>query len=128
MGVSFDLQKLIVARIAAEVPALGGRVYDRAPEGVAWPYVTLGPSDYRRDDAECITARTESQQIDVWSRYAPGKREAKDITDAIVDALHGYESEAGAYTRLSVTLAMVMADPDPAVSHGVVQVEALIED
>lgn len=128
MGVSFDLQRLIVDRIKAEVPALGGRVFDRPPEAVTWPYVSLGPSDYRRDDVECIVARTESQQIDVWSRYAPGKREVKDITDAIVAALHGYESEAGAYTRLSVTLAMVMADPDPAVSHGVVQVEALIED
>lgn len=127
MGTSFDLQALIVARIKTDVPALGGRVYDRAPEAVTWPYVSIGPSDFYRDDVECVTARSESVQIDVWSRYAPGRREAKDITDAIVDALHGYEDIAGNATLLRVQMAMVMRDPDPAVSHGVIRVEAWVE-
>ena len=38
------LRQIVRARIMAQVPALAGKVFDRATEGLAYPYATLGPS------------------------------------------------------------------------------------
>lgn len=127
MGTSSDLQRLVVARLKAAVPSVAGRVYDGPAEDAVMPYVSIGPSYWSDDDAECIEGRSEVIQIDIWASNRPNKGAAKDATDEVAAALKDWSSDAIAMHPLRVALARVMDDPAPGVVHGVVQVEALIE-
>ena len=128
MGISSDLQRVIVARLKSAVPSVAGRVYDNPPETAAMPYISIGPSYWNDDSAECIRARVETVQVDIWASNRPDKRAAKDAADEVAAALDGW-ADTGALTMhpLRVALVRVMDDPAPGVVHGVVQVEAMVE-
>lgn len=131
-GVSNILQKLVYDRLVAHagVAALvGSRIYDAPPPDVVLPFISFGPSDGVPDDADCITGLTEVLQIDCWSVQA-GKREIKEIVNAVKSALHGFEVEpdGAALVGLRVVLWRVMDDPDGVTRHGVVQIEAQMEE
>ena len=127
MGTSSDLQRLVVARLKAAVPSVAGRVYDNPAETATMPYISIGPSYWSTDDAECIEGRSEVIQIDIWASNRPNKAAAKDATDEVAAALKGWSSEAIAMHPLRVVMVRVMDDPAPRVVHGVVHVEAMIE-
>lgn len=127
MGISSDLQRVIVARLKAAVPSVAGRVYDTPPETAQMPYISIGPSYWNDDSAECIRARVETIQCDIWASNRPDKRAAKDATDEVAAALDGWAIEDLAMHPLRVSLVRVMDDLAPGVVHGVVQVEAMVE-
>lgn len=119
------LRRIVMDRVIAEVPALAGRVFDRASETTDYPFATLGPSYWTDASAECIRARSMTLQVDVWGRAAKGPVE--DLTDDVATALDGWAAAELAMHDLRVTLVRVMDDPTPGVVHGVVQVEAMVE-
>lgn len=119
------LRRIIMNRIIDEVPGLDGKVYDRAAEDTAYPYVTLGPSYWVDDSAECIQARSQTVQVDVWHSGA-AKGALEDLVDDVSAALDGWAVDELTMHPLQVTLARVMDDPSGAL-HGVVQVEAMVE-
>jgi len=132
MSASIAFQKLVydALRADAELAGLiGGRIYDRVPDKLRFPYVSFGAHDFVLDDADCILAGTHTLQVDVWSR-AVGKVDAKTITDAVRRLLNGYEADMGDFglVEMRVELAQVLADPDGLTSHGIVQVTAMIEE
>ena len=128
MGTSSDLQRLIVARLKSAVPAVSGRVYDSPSETAQMPYVSIGPSYFTPDDAECIRGRSETLQIDVWGSSKPNRAAVKDAVDDVVDALDGYADTAALTMHpLRVSLVRVMDDVQQDIIHGVVQVEAMVE-
>ena len=128
MGISSDLQRVIVARLKSAVPAVGGRVFDAPGEDAVMPYVSIGPSYWNPDNAECITARRETVQIDVWGASKPNRAAVKDAVDQVYDALHGWEDTAAlTMSPLRVSLVRVMDDAQQGIIHGAVQVEAMIE-
>lgn len=132
MSVSAAIQRLIVDRLKAHagVTALvAGRVYDRAPKGASFPYISLGPTDAVRVPGDCKALRDVTVQVDIWSNYQKGKVEAKRIADAVEDALHEYDAEpdVGALIEMRVDSVRVFEDQDPAVTHGVVTVTAQVE-
>lgn len=135
MSASVSLQDVILAALLADmgVQALvGNRIYDRAPSdpGLVYPHVTFGPSDYVPDDADCITGRIEDVQLDIWSRDQGRKWKCKAIVDAVKAALHDHEADMGDHALVSmrVMLCRVLDDPDGSTVHGVVQVEAVIDE
>lgn len=119
------LRRIIMDRIIDVVPDLDGKVYDRAAEDTAYPYVTLGPSYWVDDSAECIQARIQMVQVDVWHSGA-AKGALEDLVDDVSAALDGWAVDELTMHPLQVTLARVMDDPSGAL-HGVVQVEAMVE-
>lgn len=128
MGISSDLQKLIVARLKSAVPAVSGRVYDGPSETAQMPFISIGPSYFTPDDVECIRGRSETLQIDVWGSSKPNRAAVKDAVDQVYDALHGWQDTAALTMHpMRVSLVRVMDDPQSGVVHGVVQVEAMIE-
>lgn len=128
MGISSDLQRVIVARLKSAVPAVSGRVYDGPSETAQMPYVSIGPSYFTSDDAECIRGRSETLQIDVWGSSKPNRAAVKDAVDQVYDALHGWEDTATlTMSPLRVSLVRVMDDAQAGVVHGVVQVEVSLE-
>jgi hypothetical protein len=125
-----ELRRAVMDRIIAQVPDLGGRVFDRATEDTDFPYVTMGPSSAVDASAECIIARTITLQIDVWHSRA-NKGVVEDLIDDIKLALHSYvaDLESGnVQAEIEVGLLRVMDDPSEGVVHGVVQVETTIEE
>lgn len=120
-------RQVVMDRIIDQVPSLSGRVYDRATEDTPYPYATMGPS-YRSDaSVECVEAQEWTVQVDIWhSRSNKGVLE--DITDDVTTALKGW-SDTNRLTAhpIGIGLVRVMDDPDGLSSHGVVQVECVIE-
>ena len=128
MGTSSDLQRVIVARLKSAVPAVSGRVYDGPSETAQMPYISIGPSYFTDASAECIPARDETLQIDVWGSSKPNRAAVKDAVDQVYDALHGWQDTAALTMHpLRVSLVRVMDDAQQGIIHGVVQVEAMIE-
>lgn len=133
MSTSNALQKLIYDRLILNLPVrnlVWERIYDRPSMAVSAPYITFGPSDYVPDDHECIDGRIETIQLDIWSEAQDGKREGKAIVDAVRACLHDAVGnlEVGALVTMRVALARIFDDPDGRTTHGVIQIEAVIEE
>lgn len=132
-GTSNALQAWLYRRLLSDagVAALvGDRVYDMAPLKAVLPYVSFGASVVTPDDADCIAGGTEVVQIDIWSEAQDGQREAKAIVAAVRACLRGQSASLseGALASLEVLLVRVIPDADGVTTHGVVQVEAAIEE
>lgn len=122
------LRQSVISRLGSMIPALDWRVYDKATETTPTPYVTLGPSYWVTDDADCIEGRSWTLQIDVWDK-ASNKGALEDLTDAVAAALRGYVDPLAilAAHPFRVRLVRVMDDADPDWVHGIVQVEIEVE-
>ena len=67
-------------------------------------------------------------QIDVWGSSKPNRAAVKDAVDEVVDALDGYADTAALTMHpMRIALVRIMDDPQAGVVHGVVQVEAMVE-
>lgn len=133
MSASNELQALIYQRLTGNTGVtaiVGSRVYDNPIGKDAFPYISFGPSDVVEDDADCITGRIETVQIDCWSRYQGGFREVKDLADAVKKALHRYAGTltVNALVEMTVESIRYFRDPDGLTSHGVVTVQAIVEE
>ena len=133
MSASDELQAAIYTRLTTFAPLValvGTRVHDLPPSPVVAPYISFGPSDTVSDDAECITGREETLQIDVWSEALDGYRECKLICDQVKKALHDWNGEltVNALAFIRVQTVRVFRDPDGRTTHGVVTVQAMIEE
>lgn len=133
MSISNALQVFLYERLVADVAVgalVGDRIYDRPAATASVPYITFGPSDYVPDDDECIDGRIETVQLDVWSEAQDGKRECKAIVDAVKASLHDVDAElsSGALNTMRVVLVRVFDDPDGRTTHGVIQVECLLDE
>lgn len=117
------LQAALVAALKADagVSALvGARVHDRAPEGVTFPYLSLGPVRAEPFDAQATDGREIVWQLDVWSD-GPGKVEALHIMAAVAARLHeGALTVTGFAFVMGVLLSQrTLAEPDGERTHGV---------
>jgi len=130
---SLELQTLVgdILKANADVAAIvGDHVYDAMPSSGNYPCITFGPSDYSPEDADCITARRETLQLDCWVQAQGRLGPAKQLVDAVKAALHHADAElpVNALVSLNVVLSRVFLDPDGVTGHGVVQVGARIEE
>lgn len=134
---SVELQTVIYQRLVADAAIhalVADRIFDRRPDpsvgSTDFPCITFGPSDYVTDDADCITGRTETIQLDCWARAGGKLRPAREIADAVKKSLHGYEADlaTNALVEMRVELVRAFADPDGLTAHGVVQVRCLVEE
>jgi hypothetical protein len=128
---ALEIQKAVVARLKAHsgVAALiAGRVYDRAPEGVAFPYVSIGPAFVTPFDAQAMRGTEVVLQLDVWSRK-PGAVECRQIMAAINAALHWHDLalDAGKAVLCRASSRRNMPDPDGVTTHGVVELSILTD-
>lgn len=104
MDPTLELQGAIIARLRADaaLAALVGKttgglvkVFDYVPGGTTEPYVSLGPTSFTQEDAECIDGGEVIIQIDAWSlgeTNAPGgSTQVRKMADAIRRSLHRHE-------------------------------------
>lgn len=128
---SEELQQAIYNALVADDAVgeiIGDRIHDGRP--TTYPCVTFGPSDGQEDDAECITGNVETIQLDCWVRDRGQLRPAKALVYAVKRALHRAELSLNAHALVFITVpyTRVMLDPDGVTGHGIVSVEAHIEE
>ena len=133
MSVSVSFQDFVLSKLNASTTVTGlvdNRIYDGPPASPVFPYISLGSTDFRPDDAECIASRQETLQIDCWTRKNGRKWPCKEIVDAVVSALRNQEGELsdGYLVEVNIDLARVMGDPDGITVHGLVQCTGLIDE
>jgi hypothetical protein len=95
---SLALQKAIVARLKATagvVSLVSTRIYDRAPQGVQFPFVQIGNFEILDDSNECHDAFECRIEVNVWSREV-GQEQAKALASAAHSALHRYSPDLSA--------------------------------
>ena len=120
------LRQIVIARITDQVPALTG-VFDKATETTAYPFASMGPSDWVDESVECIKARSVSLQVDVWGSRS-NKGALEDLTDDVATALEGYADEDRLTMHpIRIMSVQVMDDPDGMSIHGVIRIEVDVE-
>ena len=69
-------------------------------------------------------------QLDIWARDGGRVRPAREIVDAVQEALHlaPLMLTVNALALIRVVSARVLLDPDGLTAHGVILVEAVIEE
>ena len=132
MSVSVSLANFLIASLKADpivASLVSSRIWDHPPANRDFPYISLGPDDFRVEDADCIPMREQTLQIDCWSRENGKKWPCKEIVDAVVNVLRDIDGELadGALVETRIDLARVIDDPDGITAHGIVQFTAIIE-
>ena len=120
------LQAAVVAALGADVGVqalVAGRIYDRARADVAFPYVSVGPSQAEPWDTDDTTGWEVFLQLDVWSRERGGAVECRQVMQAIHDALHRAELTVTGHDFVLGRLdsARTLDDPDGVTTHGVMR-------
>ncbi|WP_275790551.1 DUF3168 domain-containing protein [Pararhizobium gei] len=133
MSVSLALHDFVgvLLKGSAKVTSIVGQaIYDGVPKTAPKKYISFGPSDSIRADADCIPGRVETLQIDCWVEDQGKLWPCKRLVDAVIDAVHEKEGNlsVGALVSLGVTLTQTFIDRDGITAHGVVQVTAELED
>lgn len=88
LSASWELQKAVHAALTGDTALatfVAERIYDRPPDDVAYPFITLGDTDV--GVAGDGTDAAHMLVLLIWSR-AKGRREAKEIMSAVYDTLH----------------------------------------
>ncbi len=124
------LQGAIVARLRAQVSGLGGRVYDRAPQTVAFPHLEIGETQTLDDAVQCIEVTEVYITLHLWSR-AVGAVEARTLASAIRAAVADWTPDLAAAGFVCIEFrhreTRVMADPDDVTTHAVITLHALVD-
>lgn len=133
MTISREFQALIFNTLVndAGVSALvGNRIYDGAPSDREYPCITIGSSDSFNEDLQCVDARTETIQLDIWSRDQGRTGPCRDICDVVKNALHlaDLSLTQHALVRIRTDGIRVFRDADGVTAHGVVVVEGDLEE
>jgi hypothetical protein len=107
------------------------RIYDDAPQAVAFPWVEIGDGQSIPDDTSQATGASDAGVSDffdlhVWSRYA-GKKEVKQIVDVLHGLLHEVSFTIAGRSSASAWIRSVriLRDPDGITRHGIVNVEVI---
>lgn len=100
-----------------------GRVFDDAPDDVAFPHVEKGDPSPTNDWASGTKATELAATLHVWSRYA-GNKECLDLYEAIREALDGkrFSTGSGGQVIAYVQGGPILRDPDGLTRHGIVRV------
>lgn len=141
MDASYELILAAINRLRATTAVttlVGTRIYDRVPEdqsgapAVAFPYISIGPSTSIPDDFDCMDGEEVTIQFDVWtsgSGEAFGSVQCRKISGAIKRALHDADLTltTNALVSFQHELTRILRDPNPAITHGVIQFTGTVE-
>jgi hypothetical protein len=129
---SWALQRGIYQALAgsSDLTAMlgGARIYDDAPQGAAFPFITLGQSVVRDWSTGTEDGAEHDLTLHVWSR-AGGKKQVHDIIEAIKSTLHDQPLALVDHDLVNLRHEFSEARPDPDgdTYHGIVRYRAVTE-
>jgi hypothetical protein len=120
---SWELQEAIYTKLSgwAALSALAaGGIHDHVPQDVEFPYVVIGDNIATPADTDTTQNSDDVVIIHTWSRYR-GKKEAKQIQQAIYDALHQkvLSVSNAVFIDCNLTFQEIFLDDDGLTRHGV---------
>ncbi len=105
------------------------RVWDDVPSNPILPYCAMGTGYHIPADAECVSAREYTFQVECWSQQQGQREEVNRLIDAMFAALHNATGDIGADYSLHsfrVTLTRVF-DEENDEKRGILQIDAAVE-
>lgn len=126
-----DLQIAIIQRLQTDDAVkerIAGRIYDRVPQEVIFPYLSVGPSNQVIAATDCFDLSDINMQLDVWSRQ-PGFYEARQIASEVISALckRPLQLIDNVLASFELVINRSLRDPDGLTSHSVLTFAATIE-
>ena len=126
-----DLQKSLYAALAGDpgiVAALGGaKIYDHAPAGVSFPYITFGRTGIYDWSTDSEGGTEQLITLHVWSK-AKGKEETLAIMELARERLgQPLTLESNHLVNLRLDYAEARYDDDVTVHHGLLRLRAVTE-
>lgn len=105
-----------------------GRIYDRVPEGVTFPYVTIGDEQVIDDGNSCDDGWNLYADVHVWSRPDAGsKAEVKTLAAAVVTAVKGITSiSEHTLIELQHDRSLFRRERDGMTEHAVITFRAIV--
>jgi hypothetical protein len=128
-----ELQKAVFEALAADaaVTALlgSGKIYDRAPANVAFPYLTFGRTSIFDWSTGTESGTEQLFTVHVWSK-AKGKKETLAIMEAVRALLDDGSLELDQHHLVNMRLEFAEAryDEDLSVHHGLLRFRAVTEE
>jgi hypothetical protein len=128
---TLEVQKALVLRlksVSAVTSLVSTRVYDRAPEKAAFPYISIGDVAATPFDAQLLRGYEALWQIHAWSRK-PGAVQCRQVLAAAHGALHWHSLnlDAGAAVICRVSGKRDLKDPDGVTTHGILDLTILTD-
>jgi hypothetical protein len=104
----------------------GARIYDDAPQGAAFPFITLGQSVVRDWSTGTEDGAEHELTLHVWSRVG-GKKQVQEIIEAIRGALHDQPLMLADHHLINLRheFSEARLDPDGDTFHGIVRYRAV---
>lgn len=108
--------------------ALVQGVYDRPPQGSAFPYITIGESGISDWSTKTSTGTQHMLQLHVWSRNG-GRKEAAIIMERLHTLLHlGTMSITGqTLVQIRFVSSDIVLEDDGSTYQGTIRFKALLE-
>ncbi|MGH6867061.1 MAG: DUF3168 domain-containing protein [Methyloceanibacter sp.] len=106
----------------------GARIYDHAPQGAAYPFITLGQSMIRDWSTGTEDGTEHNLTLHVWSRSG-GKKQAHEIIEAIKSVLHDTPMMLADHHVINLRheFSEARLDSDGDTFHGIVRYRAVTE-
>jgi len=128
---SFELQKTIFSTLSndASLSALVNAVYDDVPETATVPYVVIGEDTAINNGSVTLDGLEHTITIHTWSEYR-GRKEVKEIMQAIYDALHNQSLTITGATLVNLRqeFETTLVENDGITRHGVMRFRAVVFD
>jgi hypothetical protein len=126
-----EAQKAVVARLKAHTGTnaiIAGRVYDRPPQDVVFPYVSLGPVTAIPFDAQGLRGSDMLFTLHLWTR-TPGAIGMRLLAAQVYAALHWHALtlDAGTAVMCRINGRREITDPDGITSHGMLDLQILTD-
>ena len=126
----FELQKSLYAALTADaaLSAMITGVFDKVPEGTAYPYVTLGNMTIRQNSTKTTHSLAIQATLSVFSRAA-GRKEAAAIMDRIHTLLHQASLSVTGHTLILLRFAesSITLEADGMTYRGTLRFNAITE-
>jgi uncharacterized protein DUF3168 len=129
---SWALQRGVYQALAGSsdlTTLLGGpRIYDDAPQGASFPFITFGQSVIRDWSTGTEAGAEHNLTLHVWSR-AGGRKQVHDIIAAIKTVLHDQPLPLADHYLINLRheFSEARLDPDGDTFHGIVRYRAVTE-
>ncbi|MFN3856085.1 MAG: DUF3168 domain-containing protein [Phreatobacter sp.] len=129
---SLALRRSLHQSLAGHAPlvaVLGGpHVYDEAPRGAAFPYVTLGDAEVSDWSTGSSSGQEHRLTLHVWSRQG-GQAEAHIIAGEIIAALEDVPLDPAGHRLVNLRFATadIRREADGRTWHGLVRFRAVTE-
>jgi hypothetical protein len=127
-----NLQKEVYSRLTTNVPFMASvtGVFDFVPDNQAYPYVTIGDTEFQDRGTKTFEIFDGQLTIHVWARPGSrGRAPVMDIMTAIYDLLqeHTFTGITGFNTiNLRYEFSTVLVEPDRVTYHGVIRFSILL--